>query len=510
MPPPSHLIGIDCGSSVVKAALFDPEGRELGVATAGFETDHPAPDRVEYDPQTLWETTCLALRQLAAKHPQLSATNTALAVTGAGNGLTLIDAHGKAVRPGILAVDGRAAGEPFPSEDFPTRARAIHGQGVWPGQSIELLRWMRAHEHTALDQARYVFALKDYIKWRLTGVFRSDISELGKMGLIDLERPETTDRLLALYGLESIAEKIPPAGASSEVIGRLGEAAANATHLPAGIPVVNGLADIDASAVGAGAVRAGQLSVVAGTWSINQLFTSQPANRDTIFGTSRHAVEGIWEELEASASSTANLTWYVREFCGDLEANAKAVGRSVYDRVNELVATIPPASTPVFFHPYLYGSNTKANARAGFYGLAGGQTRAHQLAALFEGVVFSHAVHIEKLLAGGSPADEIRLSGGAARSGLWSQMFADVFGIPVAIPEATEVGALGAAICAAAGTGVHADVPEAADAMCAIARRHDPNPELTPRYAKRFEAFKRITDWMGPVWDELDRTFQNH
>jgi len=504
MSTPTHLIGIDCGTSVVKAALFDPRGKELGVATASFESSTPSPGRVEYDPQTLWETTCLALRQLLGNHPGLRADTTCLSITGAGNGLTLIDADGNAVRPGILAVDGRAAGFPLPHAEFAPRARAIHGQSVWPGQTIELLRYLRTHEPEALEKTARIFALKDFVKWKLTDAFHSDVSELGKMGLIDLETPQTTPRLLAHYGLEAIADKLPPAGASTDLIGTLTPTAANATRLPVGIPVANGLADIDASAIGAGAVRPGQLSVVAGTWSINQLFTDRPANRDTIFGTSRHAVDGVWEELEASASSTANLTWYVREFCADLAANAKASGRSVYDRINELVGTIPPASTPVFFHPYLYGSNTKANARAGFYGLAGDQTRNHQLAALYEGVVFSHALHIEKLRAGGNTADEIRLSGGASRSELWSQIFADTFGIPVAVPAATEVGALGAAICAAVAGGLHPDIPTAASAMSAIARRQEPNPDLTPRYAKRLDTFKRITRLMEPVWDELE------
>ena len=507
MPAPTHLIGIDCGTSVVKAALYDRDGRELGVATATFESFNPAPDRFEYDPQTLWETACLALRQLVDHHPELTADNTAIGVTGAGNGLTLVDGDGRAVRPGILAVDGRAANQPVPNSEFAARAREIHGQSIWPGQTIELLRWIKANEPDSLEKTKRIFALKDFVKWKLTGVHQGDVSEVGKTGLLDLEVPQTTSRLLAHYGLDSISGKLPPVADSTSVIGRVTKAAADASNLPEGTAVVNGLADIDASSIGAGAVRAGQLSIVAGTWSINQLFTDRPTNRDSIFGTSRHAVNGVWEELEASASSTANLTWYVREFCGDLEANARAAGRSVYDRVNELVATVEPATTPVFFHPYLYGSNTKANARAGFNGLAGWQTRNHQLSALFEGVVYGHAVHVQKLLAGGSVADEVRLSGGASRSDLWSQMFADVLNLPVAVPAASEVGALGAAICAAAGTSVYPDIPQATAAMSAITRRHDPDPARTGRYADRFATFQRITDLMVPVWDELERNF---
>ncbi len=507
-PADPVFLAIDCGTSVVKAAAFDPAGAELGDAEASLATLSPHPGWMEYDPETLWTTACAALRNLLMAVPNLAPRIAAIGVTGAGNGAALIGPGGKPTRNGILALDNRAAAEPR-TPAFAEAARAIHGQGVWTGQTIEVLSWIHRHEPAALAAAERVFVIKDYIKWRLTGAFAFDASEQSKLGLLDIAEPAATPRLLAQYGLESIAPKLAPVSGSCEVIGEISRDAAQATGLPAGVPVVNGLADIDASALGSGAAAAGQLSIVAGTWSINQFFLDSPLNRPGIFGTSRHAVPGVWEELEASASSTANLTWFVREACSDLDRDAKAAGRSVYDIVDEMVATVEPATTPVFFHPYLYGSNTHPNGRAGFYGLAGWQERRHLLAALFEGVVFSHAVHVQRLLPGGRKATDVCLSGGASRSAIWSQMFSDVLGLRLRVPQAREVGALGAAMCAAVGVKAHPNLPSAVRAMARAARTHEPRAVLGPAYAARFKAFQSITEQMRPVWNELESVFHS-
>ncbi len=505
----SIYLGIDCGTSVVKAAAFDAAGNELGVGEASLTTLAPRPGWMEYDPETLWSTATAAVRNLFSNHAAFARRVAAVGVTGAGNGVTLADSKGQPLRNGVFAVDNRATGLPQPSPDFPARARAIHGQSIWSGQTAEVLRWFSLNDPETLKRARLIFVIKDYVKFRLTGVYSSDTSEQSKLGLLDIDSGTTSDRLLDAYGLQSIRGALPPLAPSAEAIGSVTSDAAAATGLPAGTPVVAGLADIDASALGAGATASGQLSIVAGTWSINQFFVSSAHNRTDIFGTSRHAIPGVWEELEASASSTANLTWFVREACRDLERDATARGVSVYDLVNEIVASVEPGTSPVFFHPYLFGSNTQPNARAGFYGLAGWQQRKHLLAALFEGVVFSHAVHVERLLDGGKTATDVRLSGGASRSAVWSQMFSDVLGLPLRVPAAREVGALGAAMCAATGVGAHTSLADAAMTMARSERTHEPNPSLFERYVGRFATFKSITEAMKPVWNALDETLKS-
>ncbi len=497
------FIGLDCGTSVIKAAAFDCEGHELAVADARVTTSSPSPGRMEFDPEALWQQAASALRSLTTELGSDAARIAGLGPTGAGNGLILTDSSGIPLAPGVLAVDNRAAELP----DLSTRGRPINGQCQWPGQTLTLLRWFLLNRPDLRSTIGKIFVIKDWVKWRLTGTFVSDFSEQSKLGLLDLASGSASPRLLSTFGIEPVGAAFPPLAGSSDIAGHLAPEAAALTGLPAGLPVANGLADIDASALGAGAVQTGTLSVVAGTWSINQFFCDKPEFRADIFGTSQHAVPGLWEELEASASSTANLTWFVTENCRDLELSARASGRSVYELVNDEIADMPACSTPVFFHPYLYGSNTDPAARAGFYGLAGWQKRKHLLMALFEGVVFSHALHVERLLLGGRQATGVRLSGGASRSEIWSQMFADALALPVQVPAAGEVGALGAALCAAVATGHFPSLESASDTMCRPGRTHHPDPTLRDTYSRRFQHYKEITELMKPVWAALARGY---
>lgn len=503
------LVGLDCGTSVVKAAAFTSDGTELATGEATIAPNSPQPGWMEYDPEALWSAACRALRNLCDKLGPAAANIQALAPTGAGNGLLLTDANGHPVRPGILSLDNRSEAAGRRGVGFADAARSLHGQSSWSGQTIELLAWIAEHEPEALAQSERLFLIKDYVKWRLCGVHASDPSEMSKVGLIDRSTKSPSDALFGLYGLHGLSRILPEIAPCANVIGKIRADVSMATGLPAGTQVVNGLADIDASAAGSGVHREGQLSIVAGTWSINQFFTTNPKPRESIFGVSDYAIEGLSEELEASASSTANLTWVVQQFCRDLEPEAAAKGVSIYELVSGQIAELPPASTTVFFHPYLYGSNTRPNARAGFHGLAGWHDRRHLLAALFEGVVYSHAKHVAQLLLPGRVASEIRLSGGASRSKVWSQMFADVLALPVVLPKATEVGALGAAMTAATAAGIHPDLPTAIRSMGRDAGRFEPDPRLTPVYARRFALHSRLTTLNEPIWDELE-ALTNH
>lgn len=504
-----YILGLDCGTSVVKAALFDAEGRCAGVRRETFEGVSPRPGWTEYDPAALWTTAAAAIRGALAGAGARAADVAAVSPTGAGNGALLIGADDRPVRHGIFAVDNRAAAMMArdAADGLPGRARPIHGQTSWTGQMANLLRWLRLNEPAAIDRTAKVFAIKDYVKYRLCGRHVGDYSEHSKVGLMDLRRRAFTAELLGLYGIGELAGRLPELAGSPEMVGRVTSGAAAETGLAAGTPVANGLADIDASALGAGVARAGQLSVVAGTWSINQLILDRPIFDERLFGLSHYVVEGLWEELEASPSSTANLTWFVQQCGGDLRAEAERAGESVYDRINRMVASVPAATTDLFFHPYLYGSNVKTNARAGFYGLAGWHGRAEMLAALYEGVAYSHNQHVEKLKALGVPVVEARLSGGAAHSEVWSQLFADAMNLPVAVADAEETGALGAAVCGAVGAGWYPDAAAAAERMARVARRHEPDAARAARCAERYAGYRRITEAMGPVWDEIERTF---
>jgi L-xylulokinase len=180
----------------------------------------------------------------------------------------------------------------------------------------------------------------------------------------------------------------------------------------------------------------------------------------------------------------------------------------VYEVCSEMVASLPPGGTDIIFHPFLYGSNVQATARAGFYGIAGWHTKAHVARALYEGIVYCHLNHIEKLREAGAHMDVTRLTGGGSRSQVWTQIFADTIQLPMEVPAGVEMGARGAAFCAGIGVGAYKDHADAVAKAVKIERRQEPNPEATPLYLARYEEYKRLLQAMQEPWDHLSELSQ--
>jgi L-xylulokinase len=195
--------------------------------------------------------------------------------------------------------------------------------------------------------------------------------------MMDVRNRRYSRELLELYDLAELWDAMPPMAQSSEIVGHVTAEAAQATGLAAGTPVVAGIFDVDASALGAGAFQPGQVCIIAGTWSINEIVTAEPLIDPSLFMTSLYTVPGLYLSIDASATSATNLEWFVNTFCGEERVQAKQRGVSVYEVCNEMVASLPPGGTDIIFHPFLYGSNVQPTARAGFYGIAGWHTKAH-------------------------------------------------------------------------------------------------------------------------------------
>jgi len=265
------------------------------------------------------------------------------------------------------------------------------------------------------------------------------------------------------------------------------------------------LFDVDASAIGAGAINVNQACLVAGSWSINEVITKEPIVDPSLFMTTLFADPGLFLTIEGSATSATNLEWFVNQCCGDERAEAKQRGISVYEVCNEEVASLLPGSTNIIFHPFLYGSNVQPSARAGFYGVAGWHTRAHLLRALYEGVVFGHLNHIEKLRAAGGQIHTARLAGGGSRSAVWSQMFADMIQVPMEVSDGNELGARGAALSAGIGAGIYRNYAEAVQEAVKVVRVHEPIPANTQHYLARYAEYERLIKVMQEPWEALSR-----
>jgi len=510
---PEYLLGIDNGNTISKAAIFDLQGREIQAAGRKVEPDYPRQGWTERSMDRLWQVTAATIKEAldasGIKPEQIIAVGT----TGHGNGLYLLDKERRPARPGIQSMDSRAAG----IIDEWNRSR-LHGrvfpyttQSLWPAQPNALLAWIKRNEPQVYRSIGAVLMVKDYIKYCLTGEISSDYSDMSGTSLLDVPHKRWSEELLDLYDLSELRTALPPLMHSFDIAGRVTTDAARATGLAAGTPVVGGLFDVDASALGAGVYRPNQVSIIAGTWSINQIVTSEPILDPTLFMTTIFTVPDLWLTLEASATSAANLEWFVTHFCAEEKTAAAQRGISVYDICSEIVDSLPPGGSDIIFHPFLFGSNVQATARAGFYGIAGWHTKAHILRALYEGVVFSHLSHLEKLRDAAGPdihIQAVRLSGGGAHSAVWTQIFADALQLPMEVPDGIEIGARGAAMSAGIGAGVYKDHADAVETAVKVKRRQEPNPQATPLYLARYAEYKKLVEGMREPWDRLNRLAQ--
>ncbi len=363
-----YILGIDNGSTVSKAALFDFHGKEIAIASCKVETEYLNPGWTERSMETLWHSTACAIQDVIASSGIDPAEIVGIGNTGHGNGMYLLDKQGQPLRYGIQSMDTRAANiiTEWNARSLFPQVYPFTLQALWPAQPNALLAWIKKYEPQNYERIGAILMCKDYIKYCLTGEVSSDFSDMGGTSLVDVPRKCYSRELLTCYDLAEVYDALPPLKQCFEIVGQVTRKAAEETGLAAGTPVVGGLFDVAASAVGCGAVQTNQACIIAGTWSINEVITSQPLMDPDVFMTTLFAVPGLFLNIEASATSATNLEWFVAQCCGDERAEAARRGISVYDVCNEEVEKLAPDSTNIIFHPFLYGSNEQSSARAGF------------------------------------------------------------------------------------------------------------------------------------------------
>lgn len=491
------ILGIDIGNTVVKAVLFDLEGRQIARHGVDGTTLKPAPGMIERPVAELWANAQAAISGCLDK-AQVDATRiAAIGLAGHGNGLYLLDKAGQPLL-GIQSLDTRAAA--LAAELDQRAGAALHAiclQRPWPSQTPVLLAWLKAHQPKIYAQAGTLCFAKDIISWQLTGQRVSEVSDMSGAGLLRLPEARYDADLLALYGLSDALPLLPPLAQPTDVVGYVTAEAAAATGLNIGTPVVAGYFDVVASALGSGAIGSGAASIVLGSWSVNQVFAETPAHDPNVFMVTAFG-PGRFANMDNSATSAANLEWYVRTL---LERGGHH--DDPFGQVNDLVGRAGIAPDDPMFHPFLYGGRNGAHQRGGFYGLAGWHDEGHMLRALFEGVGFEHRRHVDVLIAAGASITQVALSGGGTRSAHWPQMMADILGLPLRLGSAEETGALGGAIAAAVGVGLCADEEAAVAQMTRPRADLVPDPQRKALYDRRFAVWQRMTAAMEPFWADL-------
>ncbi len=496
-----YLLGIDNGGTLIKAAIYDMRGKEIAVASCKTELLMPYPGFTERNMNEMWMANVKAIKEVIEKSGINPKDISGVATTGHGNGMYLVGDDGKPAYNGIISTDSRANSyiDKWRKEGVFDEILPITMQSVWAGQPAALLAWFRDNNKEVIERTKYVFMCKDFIRYMLTGEAYAEITDISGSNLMNVRDVKYDLDLLKIFGLEYIMPKLPPIKYSTEVCGYITDEVAELTGLEKRTPVAGGLFDIDASAIATGITEEDQLCLVAGTWSINEYISKKPVIQKDLFMTSLYCMEGHWLITEASPTSASNLEWFVGQFIDELEKG----GKSSYEYCNELVEGTSPEECNIVFLPFLFGSNVGLDAKSAFIGINGWHSKAHILRALYEGVVYSHRYHIEKLLELREKPKSIRMAGGVVKSKVWVQMFADILQTPIEVTTSTELGALGAAICAGVAGGVFESFDEAASSMVDIGYVCRPNEFKKEIYDKKYKLYLETIKSLSSLWSKF-------
>ncbi|WP_119389456.1 FGGY-family carbohydrate kinase [Taklimakanibacter lacteus] len=499
------LIGIDIGLTYAKTVVFDVGGTQLAVARMKVPQSQPRPRWVERDMGELWQLAAASIHAAVSACGRDPADIAALAVTAHGDGLYLLDQENRPVRPGILSLDSRAGDiiERWGPEGVAAEALRVTGQEPHASAPSALLAWIKRHEPASYRRTASILACKDWLRFCLTGTVGTDHTE-ASTSFTDYRSQAFSAKALAIFGLDELSESLPQVSLSHEVIGGVTREAAAQTGLIAGTPVAAGLHDVTASALGVGGHEPGLLAIIAGTYSINEIISTEPAV-DARWYCRSGVLPGTWNNMAISPASSANYEWFLETLCRADQEKADREGTSIH---HVLAAEIDAAFTrpsAITFHPFLFGSPYGSAASASLFGLRGWHDRGDILKGLLEGVVFNHRAHIDALRSKFG-ASEARIAGGVSRNPAIAQLFADALDLPMLTTLSDEAGALGAALCAGTGIGLYDNPISAARRVVRTHKRYLPDGSRKADLERKYDLYCRLAGAMRPLWPAMEPT----
>ncbi len=503
-----YWLGVDIGTGGSRALLVEPSGRVVAGYTAPHEEmQMPAPLWAEQRPDNWWEVVQDAIRGVLDKAAASGDDIAAVGLSGQMHGMVLLGADQQVIRPAIIWCDQRSQRQADWINETAGAGMVLEqtANPALTSMTVSKLLWVRDHEPAHYDRARQMLLPKDYIRFRLTGEYATEVSGASGTGLLDVVRRRWASPLIERLGIDQAL--LPPVFESPEVSGRISEIAAGQTGLKAGTPVVGGAGDQAASAVGSGIVEPGQVSVTIGTSGVVFSHLDEPAcDPQGRVHTFCHAVPGKWHLMGVTQGAGLSLQWFRNQLGQDLVAEAKRQQADPYELCTALAAEAPAGSDGLFWLPYLMGERTPhldAEARGGWIGLTAKHTRAHLLRAMIEGVSYSLRDCLEIIRGLGVEPAQVRASGGGARSEFWRGVLAGVFDCPIVTLQTQEGSAYGAALLAMAGSGLFQSVPEACAATIREIGRVDPDPPAVAQYERGYTIFRSLYPKLKDVFPTM-------
>ncbi len=510
----SLLLGIDLGTTLIKAVVFDENGNQVASNSQEVSVEYPKPGWAEQDPEALWDVTCRVVRECLSRNKIDPASISGISLTGQMHGSFLIDREGKPARKkAIIWLDTRSQEilEEYYRTSLADRIYDVSGWRLITSMQVMHLSWLLRNEPETIKKAKCLMACKDYIRYKLTGEPYMDITDASVTGLMDISKGKWSSELVSELGIPE--EILPEIKNSWEYAGEVTEEAAKRTGLKPGIPVAAGAGDICSTALGSGVVRPGQLCAIIGTAGIYELAADKPLkDPERKYSVAFHAIPNSWLLEAVQMTAGVALRWFRDEFCEAEKMEAREKGVSVYAIMDREAEGSPIGANGVIFHPFLQGERSpfvKPSARGVFYGLGLWTKRADLIRAVLEGVAYAARDNIELFRGRGIEIREVRITGGGAASDIWCRIMSDVLNLKITVPVVKECGALGSAIEASIVAGINRDPVEAAERMVRIERTFTPNQQNVEKYQKLFQLYKKLYELLWNYYDEAWKTYSS-
>ena len=485
-----NFLGLDVGTGGSRAVVIDTSGRIAAAATVEHEPFRsPQTGWAEQDPRDWWRASAAAIRAVLTNVDPQSIR--AIGLSGQMHGSVLLDQNDEVLRPALIWCDQRTDNQCRDITETVGAQRLIEltCNPALTGFTLPKILWVREHEPEVWRQTRAVLLPKDYVRLRLSGDKATDVADASGTLLLDVSQRKWSSEMLSATEIDEAV--LPAVYESPQITGTISAAGNEATGLPKGTPVVAGGGDQAAGAVGMGIVRAGTVSATIGTSGVVFAASDKPAldPRGRVH-TFCHAVPNRWHVMGVTQGAGLSLRWFRDQFGAGADD-----GRDAYERLTDEAARVPAGADGLLWTPYLMGERTPhldPNARAALVGLTASHTRAHVVRALLEGVTFSLRDTLEIFHEMQVPVNEIRLGGGGARSKLWRQIQADIYGREVATVKAEEGAAYGAAMLAGVGAGAWPSVDAACDAVVSVAERVTQDADAAALLEQQYARFRMI------------------
>ena len=500
-------IGIDLGTSGTKTVLFDREGNALASATIEYPLYQPQNGYAEQDPDDWWNAAAGTIKMVLEKSGVAPADVKGIGISGQMHGLVMLDKDGKVIRRSIIWCDQRTAKECVEITEKVGAKRLIEitANPALTGFTASKILWVRNNEPENYARCAKILLPKDYVRYKLTGEFATEVSDASGMQLLDIPNRCWSDEVLEKLDIEkNLLGKVYE---SPEITGYVTEAAAALTGLAAGTPVVGGAGDNAAAAVGTGVVEDGKAFTTIGTSGVvfahSSTVSIDPKGRVHTFCC---AVPGQWHIMGVTQGAGLSLKWFRDNFCQAEKETAALMGVDPYFLMDQQAEKVPVGSNRLIYLPYLMGERTPhldPDCRGVFFGLSAIHTKRDMLRAVLEGVAYS-LNDCKNIIGGmGVPVNDMMACGGGGTSKIWRQMLADLYGCEVKTAANREGPALGVAILAMVGTGEYASVPEACRAIIKADKIQAPIAENSEKYAPFYKLYTELYPALKESYSKL-------